>query len=95
MRFTAASLRAHSHSNRVGLRWRAHEVCASSDSLILENDRGMQRKVIKFKHLVANCLIFYNAAPLSSILKELALEGREFAGTLHFTPRARSQSLIC
>ncbi len=45
---------------------------------ILENDRDKQRKVIRFNHLVANCLIFHNVQSMSSILKELSLEGREF-----------------
>ena len=35
-------------------------------------------RVIKFNHLVANCLIFHNVQSMSRILKELALEGREF-----------------
>ena len=28
--------------------------------LIAENDRDEQRKLIKYNHLVANCLIFHN-----------------------------------
>ena len=45
---------------------------------ILENDRDKQRKIIKFNHLVANCLIFHNVQSMSRILKDLALEGKEF-----------------
>jgi TnpA family transposase len=30
------------------------------EGVIAENDRDKQRKVIKYNHLVANCLIFYN-----------------------------------
>jgi hypothetical protein len=29
--------------------------------LLAENDRDEQRKLIKYNHLVANCLIFYTA----------------------------------
>ena len=45
---------------------------------ILENDRDKQRKIIKFNHLVANCLIFHNVQSMSRILNDLALEGRGF-----------------
>lgn len=30
------------------------------EGIITENNRENQRKVIKFNHLIANCLIFYN-----------------------------------
>src|SRR5690606_27305433 len=38
------------------------------EGIIAENDREKQRKVIKYNHLVANCLIFYNVFSLSRIL---------------------------
>ena len=45
---------------------------------IAENDRERQRKIIKYNHLVANCLIFYNVQAQTRILHELAAEGIEF-----------------
>lgn len=42
---------------------------------IRTNQRGQQRKQIKFNHLVANCLIFYNVVEMSRILNELIQEG--------------------
>ena len=35
-----------------------------------ENNRADQRKIIKYNHLVANCLIFYNVYSISLILNE-------------------------
>lgn len=43
---------------------------------IRTNHRGQQRKQIKFNHLVANCLIFYNVVEISRILNELIQEGQ-------------------
>ena len=34
-------------------------------------------KIIKYNHLVANCLIFYNACMLTHIIGDLMLEGYE------------------
>ncbi len=45
--------------------------------LIAENDRDEQRKLIKYNHLVANCLIFHNVYSLTRVLHELAAEGYE------------------
>jgi TnpA family transposase len=45
--------------------------------IIPENDRDKQRKIIKYNHLVANCLIFHNVQSMSRILHKLAEEGRE------------------
>lgn len=39
------------------------------------NDRDEQRKRIKYNHLVANCIIFYNVYEISRILNELVQEG--------------------
>ena len=33
------------------------------EGLIAENDRDQQRKLIKYNHLVANCLIFQRTGP--------------------------------
>lgn len=45
--------------------------------LIAENDRDEQRKLIKYNHLVANCLIFHNVYSLTRVLHGLAAEGYE------------------
>ena len=46
------------------------------EGLIDENDR--QRKLIKYNHLVANCLIFHNAQAQTRVLHQLANEGHDF-----------------
>lgn len=46
--------------------------------MIAENRREEQRKIIKFNHLVANCVILYNVFVVSKELQKLAQEGREF-----------------
>ncbi|HEY9835250.1 MAG TPA: transposase, partial [Stenomitos sp.] len=43
--------------------------------IIPTNNRDEQRKIIKYNHLVANCLIFYNVFEVSRILNELIQEG--------------------
>lgn len=48
------------------------------EGIIAENDREKQRKFIKFNHLVANCLIFYNVFALSHILHEYHQEGNKY-----------------
>lgn len=45
------------------------------EGVIATNNREEQRKIIKYNHLIANCLIFYNVFELSRILQELALAG--------------------
>lgn len=45
------------------------------DGTITENDRDAQRKVIKYNHLVANCVIFYNVFAMSRVFHELELAG--------------------
>jgi Tn3 transposase DDE domain len=42
---------------------------------IFPNSRDEQRKIIKYNHLVSNCLIFYNVFEISRILQELIGEG--------------------
>jgi TnpA family transposase len=48
------------------------------EGLIAENDRDRQRKLIKYNHLVANCLIFHNVQAQTRVLHQLADEGHEF-----------------
>jgi TnpA family transposase len=43
--------------------------------VIAENDRGEQRKIIKYNHLLANCLIFHNECMLTRALHKLRAEG--------------------
>jgi TnpA family transposase len=45
------------------------------EGIIAENNRQRQRKMIKYNHLVANCLIFYNVFQLTHILHEYMQEG--------------------
>ena len=45
------------------------------DGTILSNDRDEQRKIIKYNHLVANCVIFHNVFSLSRVLHTLQNEG--------------------
>lgn len=49
------------------------------EGVIPSNDRDEQRKFIKYNHLVANCLIFYNVFEMSRILHELMQEGYTFS----------------
>lgn len=41
------------------------------DGTISTNDRDEQRKIIKYNHLVANCVIFHNVFSLSRTLNDL------------------------
>lgn len=47
------------------------------DGVIGENNLEEQRKMIKYNHLVANNVIFYNVYHMSNILKDLATDGYE------------------
>lgn len=47
------------------------------DGTITENDRDEQRKVVKYNHLVANCIILYNVYHLSRVLGRLKQSGHE------------------
>jgi hypothetical protein len=47
------------------------------EGVIMQNRRVEQRKCIKFNHLVANCLIFYNVSVISQELQKLNQEGAE------------------
>jgi len=45
--------------------------------IIAENNRDEQRKIIKYNHLVSNCIIFYNVFHITQILQELIMEGHK------------------
>jgi len=45
------------------------------DGTILSNDRDEQRKIIKYNHLAANCVILHNVFSLSQVLHTLQNEG--------------------
>jgi TnpA family transposase len=45
------------------------------EGVLTANNREEQRKMIRYKHLMANCLIFYNVFEISRILNELMQEG--------------------
>jgi TnpA family transposase len=45
------------------------------EGVLSANNREEQRKMIRYNHLVANCLIFYNVFEISRILNELMQEG--------------------
>ncbi len=44
--------------------------------IIADNDPDHMEKIIKFNELLANCVIFYNAAQLTNVLNQLASEGQ-------------------
>ena len=45
------------------------------EGIITENNRDEQRKFIKYNHLVANCLSFYNVFLMTNVVNELIAEG--------------------
>lgn len=49
---------------------------------IKENNRLEQRKIIKYNHLISNCLIFYNVYSISLILNEYVNEGHELTESM-------------
>jgi len=53
------------------LRW----VFFGGEGLIASNNRTLQRKRIKYSHLIANCLIFHNVHAQTRILHQLVQEG--------------------
>ena len=53
----------------------AQWVAFGGDGTIATNDRDAQRKLIKYNHLVANCVIFHNVFSLSRVLHDLQGEG--------------------
>lgn len=48
------------------------------NQVLSSNNRAELRKRIKYNHLVANCLIFYNVSEMSRILNEEAQNGRTY-----------------
>ncbi len=48
---------------------------ASGGGVIADNDRAEQRKIIKYNHLLANCLIFHNVHTITRALYKLRAEG--------------------
>lgn len=48
------------------------------DGIIAENEREKQRKIIKYNHIVANCLIFSNVFSLSRILHDYLQQGNDY-----------------
>jgi len=53
----------------------AQWVAFGGDGTIATNDRDEQRKLIKYNHLIANCVIFHNVFSLSRVLHDLQGEG--------------------
>lgn len=49
-----------------------------ANGVIQENDRDEQRKLIKYNHLVANCVILHNVCNLTRLLSQLATKGQTF-----------------
>jgi TnpA family transposase len=47
------------------------------NGIIAENNRDEQRKIIKYNHLVSNCIIFYNVFHITKILQALIMEGHK------------------
>lgn len=56
--------------------------------LIAQNNRDEQRKIIKYNHLIANCLILHNVYSLTCVLQQLAQEGHSVDPELmaHLSP---------
>jgi TnpA family transposase len=52
-----------------------------AEGVIQENDRDEQRKLIKYNHLVANCVILHNVCTLTRLLSQLAKDGHTFDET--------------
>ncbi len=50
-------------------------VAFGGGGVIAENDRAAQRKVVKFNHLLSNCLLFSTVALMSRALTDLRAEG--------------------
>lgn len=57
-------------------------VSFGGEGVISHNDRDEQRKIIKYNHLVANCIIFYNVYNMSLVLQNLIMEGYKIDDTI-------------
>ena len=53
------------------------QLAAFGGNLLEENNRDEQRKLIKYNHLVANCLIFYNVCAMTRALHKMSKEGMQ------------------
>ena len=53
-----------------------------------ENNRDEQRKMLKYNHLIANCVCFYNVYTINQILNDLVNEEVQFEKEAleHFSP---------
>jgi hypothetical protein len=60
------------------LKW----VFFGGEGVITENSRDEQRKVIKYNHLVANCLIFHNVCSLTRVINHLQDAGEDVPETV-------------
>ncbi len=58
--------------------WFTKWVSFGTYGISTENNRDEQRKMIKYNHLVANCICFYNVAAINQVLINLADEGVPF-----------------
>jgi hypothetical protein len=65
------SWRRPTRASRDFVKWLAF----GGDGVIAENDRAEQRKIIKYNHLLANCLIFHNVCTMTRALYKLRAEG--------------------
>lgn len=52
------------------------ETATLGEGTIASNDRAEQRKIIKYNHLVANCLIFFNVFRMTQGLHTLQQSGQ-------------------
>jgi TnpA family transposase len=59
------------------LKW----VFFGGEGVITENSRDDQRKVIKYNHLVANCVIFHNVCSLTHVISQLQDDGEDVPET--------------
>lgn len=53
----------------------AHWLLFGDEGIIKENNRDEQRKIIKYNHLIANCVSLYNVVCLTNIINDLIKEG--------------------
>jgi len=73
LRSTIQSATNKSESFNCFTKW----VLFGGEGIIAENNRDEQRKIIKYNHLVSNCIIFYNVFHITQILQELIMEGHK------------------
>lgn len=71
LRYTIQSATNKSEAFNKFIQW----VAFGGNGLIAENTRDEQRKIIKYSHLIANCLILHNVYTLTSVLQQLIMQG--------------------